>query len=109
MRPRDHWPQLAESGCTLKDWAQSGCEGAVQLHHCGGGSMLERGVLKGKGTKNSDFLVLPLCHFHHLGREGIHSLGVRTWEMLYGRQSEWLDLLCEELQVDLWAKAKEEA
>ena len=91
----------------LKDWAQEACEGPTQIHHCGGGGMKNRGIHKAKGTKNSDWLAIPLCMHHHTGRAGIHTLGVRTWEALYGWQCDWLDLLAEDLQIDLWAKAKE--
>jgi hypothetical protein len=105
---RAHWPLLVERGCMLKDWSGIACEGRTTIHHAGGGSMLARGVLKGKGSKNSDWLTLPLCERHHQGQDGVHTIGVRTWELLYGAQADWLDLLAEELQVDLWAKAKEE-
>jgi len=99
---------LAERGCMLQQWAGELCEGPTHIHHCGGGSMKDRGVHKGKGTKNSDWLVLPLCMRHHTGQAGIHALGVRSWEALYGTQADWLDLLADELQIDPWARARED-
>lgn len=85
-----------------------GREGPSQAHHCGGGSMKDRGIHKGKGTKNADALCIPLCEHHHTGAEGIHSIGVLTWEAKYGTQAEMLDKLGLMLGIDLWERARRE-
>lgn len=36
--------------------------------------------------KHSDWLQMPLCHNHHQGADGIHTIGVKTWEIKYGYQ-----------------------
>tara|TARA_R100001530_G_scaffold534_6_gene871 strand:+ start:5072 stop:5362 length:291 start_codon:yes stop_codon:yes gene_type:complete len=43
----------------------------------------------GVGLKHRD--ILPLCHTHHQGKEGIHHLGTFTWEKKYGTQRELLE------------------
>jgi len=43
----------------------------------------------GISLKNRD--ILPLCHTHHQGKEGIHHLGTFTWEKKYGTQRELLE------------------
>ena len=43
----------------------------------------------GVGLKHRD--ILPLCHTHHQGKEGIHHLGTFTWEKKYGTQKELLE------------------
>ena len=40
-------------------------------------------------SKNKDFI--PLCHHHHQGGEGIHTLGTKTWEKKYGKQQDLLN------------------
>jgi hypothetical protein len=49
------------------------------IHHITGAGM---------ALKSDDFI--PLCHHHHQGGEGIHTLGTRTWEDKFGRQQELL-------------------
>lgn len=68
-----------------------------------------RGVHKSRGTKTSDFLVIPLCWHHHVGTDGIDSGGmsVDQWELRWGYQDLILDRLCKQVGIDLWAKARE--
>lgn len=62
----------------------------VQVHHASAGSMIgiESG---GMGRKNGSDKALPLCLNHHTGAQGVHTIGVQTWEALYGPQSEMLE------------------
>ena len=39
--------------------------------------------------KSKDFI--PLCHHHHQGGEGIHTLGTKIWEEKYGTQEDLLN------------------
>lgn len=75
------WDRLREHGCAI-------CRNPyVHIHHCGTGA---------GGRKNHDF-VLPLCEAHHTGKEGIHSLGRKKWQALYGTEQELLDKLLDRL------------
>ena len=49
------------------------------IHHITGAGM---------ALKNKEFI--PLCHHHHQGGEGIHTLGTKVWEEKYGRQRDLL-------------------
>lgn len=94
----DYADALREAGCLV-------CGQAPQLHHVTGGSIKDRGLLKSKNSKNSDWLQIPLCINHHTGKDGIHSIGVRTWEERYGEQSYFIDRLCEVTGLNLWELA----
>lgn len=73
---------VAELGCMI-------CGQPAQIHHARGGSM--RYVESaGVGTRTGDDCAIPLCAHHHTGREGIHTLGVLTWEALHGSQASML-------------------
>ena len=50
------------------------------IHHITGAGM---------ALKNKDFI--PLCHHHHQGGEGIHTLGTKIWEEKYGTQEDLLN------------------
>ncbi|MFA6204516.1 MAG: hypothetical protein WC710_15160 [Gallionella sp.] len=67
--------------------------------------MTEAGFHKAKGKKNSDYLAIPLCPDHHTGANGIHSLGVATWERLNGTQHTYLLSQSFKLQKTLLALA----
>lgn len=47
------------------------------------------------GKKASSEHVLPLCHFHHQGTEGIHTIGMRIWEARYGTQEYLMAVTAE--------------
>lgn len=73
---------VAELGCCI-------CGQPAQIHHAKGGSM--RYVESaGVGLRTGDDCAIPLCMRHHTGAEGIHTLGVQTWEARFGNQSDML-------------------
>lgn len=81
---------VAELGCMI-------CNGPAQIHHAKGGSM--RFVESaGAGLRTGDDCALPLCANHHTGREGIHTIGVQTWEARFGDQAEMLNALALRLR-----------
>ena len=43
------------------------------------------------GKKASDENVIGLCHHHHQGAEGIHTLGMRPWQDKFGTQEALLE------------------
>ena len=97
---KEHWRTVASLPCMVS--ARPG----VTLHHCHGGSMIERGVARGMGQKVSDYLVIPLHAEYHTGNYGIDSgMGVDEWEALFGNQADMLDHLCEILGYDVWELA----
>lgn len=79
----------------------------VHAHHARGGSMAENGFHQAKGKKVSDYLAIPLCHDHHTGANGIHSLGVATWERLHGAQLTNLLSQSFKMQMTLLSLAKQ--
>ncbi len=96
-----HWSRVAGLGCMISKAPNP------TLHHCHGGSMLDRGVRKALGRKTSDWLVIPLAARYHTGEFGIDSgqFSVREWELRFCEQAEMLDRVCAELGVDVWAMA----
>ena len=67
---RDHMGRVAELGCLI-------CRRPAQVHHVRGGGM---------GRKSSNYDTFPLCFHHHTGAEGIHTIGIMTWEDRYGSE-----------------------
>ncbi|MDX1810440.1 MAG: hypothetical protein R3240_00710 [Gammaproteobacteria bacterium] len=76
----------------------------IEIHHTLSGSMSEHGINVGKGQKNNNWLVIPLCKNHHTGNEAIHR-GVKTWEAKHGTQLEFLKTLSEFFGIDVFEKA----
>ena len=72
---------VAELGCIVcRNLGED--ESPANVHHIREGC--------GTGEKSGNHLTIPLCHFHHQGGEGIHTLGTRVWQPRYGNE---LDLL----------------
>lgn len=42
--------------------------------------------------------VVPLCLNHHMGAEGIHTLGKKLWELRYMTQDQMLTITAERLK-----------
>ena len=59
----------------------------AQLHHPREG--------RGMGNRASDWLVIPLCHTHHQGADGIHTRP-RDFRARYGDE---LDLLAKVIEL----------
>lgn len=76
---------VAALGCIV-------CCQPAQIHHAKGGSM--RYVESaGASQRTGDDCALPLCMRHHTGAEGIHTIGVQTWEARYGNQADMLTVV----------------
>jgi len=72
---REAWALAAEKGCVICGNSQ------VQIHHAETGA---------GGRKNHDkFLVL--CYLHHQGQLGIHTLGRKKWQAMFGSEQELMD------------------
>lgn len=84
MNRSAYFDRVSALGCMV-------CGAWPQIHHIGGGSAADAGIRRGLSQKVSDEHVVPLCSYHHVGDQGIHKIGVRTWERLYGSQMDmWL-------------------
>ena len=72
---------LASIGCSVCR-TQWGIYTPAVIHHALG---LENGRMIGR--KAPDDKTLPLCVEHHSGFLGIHRLGKREWETMFGSQA----------------------
>lgn len=72
---RRHWARVAVLPCIV---GPEGCKGRMTIHHCGTGG----------GGRKDHMKVLPLCHEHHLGKEGIEGkhMSKREWQEIYGSE-----------------------
>lgn len=55
-------------------------------------------ALTGGGGRKDETKVLPLCPRHHVGKDGIHALGRKKWQSIYGTEQELLDQVFNILQ-----------
>jgi len=73
MTPVQQWMQkVAELGCILCRRLELG-ETPACLHHP-----------KTGGKRASNWDVIPLCPYHHQGKDGVHGLSRRKFEAFYG-------------------------
>lgn len=77
---REHMAKVADLGCIL-------CGGIASIHH----------AETGAGGRRNHMKVIPLCHAHHQGNEGIHTLGRKKWQAKYGTENELLQKVDEML------------
>ena len=64
---------LSQHGCCI-------CLRPAEIHHLLGIKY------SGMGQKADDEYTIPLCVEHHRGHIGIHHLGQRKWESIFGEQ-----------------------
>ena len=69
---------LSEYGCCI-------CRRPAEIHHLIG--FKYRGIAQ----KAKDENTIPLCVDHHRGQQGIHQIGIKTWEKAYGSQEYHLE------------------
>ena len=84
--------KMVEFGCVVCRWY----EGVDDLpppciHH----------IRDNTGIGMKDEEMIPLCHYHHQGRMGIHTIGKKMWEERYGTQRELHQRMKEELNFDI--------
>jgi len=77
-----HMGRVASLGCIV-------CAAPANVHHIRDG--------QGTGQKASDYETIGLCHNHHQGRDGIHTLGTKRWQKIYGYERELLENVRREL------------
>jgi len=79
-----------------------GCCVCRVVHHAYREAMIHHltGIkYRGAGKKASDEHTIPLCHEHHQGAQGIHTIGMRPWEEQFGKQSVYLEMINEYLEM----------
>lgn len=68
--------------------------------------MKSKGLLRAAGIKVSDWLCIPLHPEFHTGDNGIHTLGVETWEEMFYKQYDLLQNLSDQLGYSLVGRAQ---
>lgn len=83
-----HWEKVVHQPCVAGPF---GCGGRMTIHHC----------FTGGGGRKNHMLVLPLCHEHHQGRDGIDGrvISKKQWQEKHGSEAELLALLDERLKT----------
>lgn len=96
---RKHWTRVAALGCLI-------CGSPAQIAHCHGPSLCERDprFLKPKGKKLpwQDWLVIPLAPLLHVEMD----CDPAYFAARYGTPAQLLDIVCAQLDVDVWAQAR---
>lgn len=82
---REHLQRVADLPCVVCFYEYT------EVHHLTGAGM---------GLRSSHFDTIPLCCNHHRGKEGIHTIGKKTWEKKYGTQKKHLNMVKCILGVD---------
>jgi hypothetical protein len=101
---RLYWNQVAAMGCVV-------CGGVAEIAHgAGKPSVTERmqePKAKGKKLPRMDWLVIPVCAWHHRQAVDALDLNPRLFEEHYGPVAKHIDRIARKLGIDVWAKAKE--
>jgi hypothetical protein len=66
------------------------CGSPAAIHHTGTGA----------GGRKDNMKVIPICHYHHQGDQGIHTIGRKAWEKLYGTEEELLNKVNKLLGIE---------
>lgn len=74
-KQREVWAKAAERGCVICGDSQA------QIHH----------AFTGAGGRKDHDKFLVLCHLHHQGVLGIHHLGRKRWQAMFGSEQELMD------------------
>lgn len=92
MKRRNNNPTTPEQDAYHDMVRELGCI----VHICGGPASIHHAETGGGGRKDH-WKVLPLCHYHHQGDQGLHTLSRRVWEPKYGTEQELLQRVADEL------------
>ncbi len=77
---------VAEQGCYI-------CGQGAEIHH----NTNNRAYSK----KSSNFNIIPLCPNHHRGQDGIHHIGVKKWESIFGDQDKIVEKVKRRVKEEL--------
>lgn len=81
-KQRDRWERIRALGCIVPT-PLGICGDVAAIHHC----------FTGMGGRKDHDKVIPLCHTHHQGSEGIHTVGRPIWQLAYGTEAEMIERL----------------
>ena len=73
---KDYLGRVARLGCIV-------CGAPACVHHIRAGM--------GMGMRASHYDTIPLCWDHHQGPHGIHTLGTKVWQKIYGYERELVE------------------
>lgn len=79
---RERWSRIVELGCAVE-----GCPNPPAIHHCG----------TGMGGRKDHDRVLGLCHLHHQGKLGVHTMSRRVWQARFGTEDDLMARQAEAL------------
>ena len=79
--------RLSDLGCVVCHICGLG-QSPAEIHHVRSG--------QGMSQRAPHWLAVPLCPEHHRGETGLHGLGTRAFERMYGLSE--LDLLAETIK-----------
>lgn len=74
---RAKWEERRALGCQVEGYH----EGAIAQHH----------IETGLGRKKDHDRTISLCHNHHQGKDGFHTIGSKAWEAIHGTEAEIFD------------------
>lgn len=98
---RRYWTRVIALGCVIT-------HGPAEICHCHGGSIADLGIYRGKGTKPSNWLVLPLApRLHRAEYKGL-DYDVRAWEAENGTQVDFLKMIGRQLGINQFELAAAE-
>jgi hypothetical protein len=83
---RHYMGLVAGLGCKI-------CGDLAEIHH--------NTKNRGYGAKSSNYDIMPLCPYHHRGSNGIHHIGVKTWEAKYGDQDDLVNQVKLKIYSDI--------
>lgn len=87
----EHLTRVASLGCIVCSREGFGFT-EPEIHHIRHG--------RGIAQRAPDSEAIPLCYHHHRGKYGIHTLGTRRWERLYGLEIDLLGVVREILGIN---------
>lgn len=85
-----HHNQVRSLGCVIcREF--DGEKTPAQIHHIGEGSGLR-----------SEFMIVPLCQYHHTGSAGLHGMGIKAFLRLYKLPTEYhlIELVNKYLSIE---------
>jgi len=85
---KQYMDMVASFGCIVC-WNLGHSDTPAMVHH----------TLTGGGGRRDDDMILGLCHLHHQGRDGIHTIGRKKWHAEYGTETELMQQTKELLGV----------
>lgn len=81
-----------------KDAVEYGCVVCKKLYGVKTDTCIHHLTGAGMGKKSEE--IIPLCHNHHQGLEGIHHLGKKEWEKRFGSQRKLREIYLAQKDIN---------